>query len=94
MSVEHGYNRYSNGCRCEVCRAAKAQRQRESRAAWSRRRDWVKTFGSGGRHYVDGITHGYSGYANFHCRCEVCTAAKAAAQSRAYRQRRIPAVTS
>lgn len=69
MDGRHDYGPYSRGCRCEVCRAAKAERMRKLRAG---RRAAQMAF-VGGRNHVEGITHGYSGYQNCLCRCEVCT---------------------
>lgn len=71
----HGYVRYTRGCRCEICRDAKAayMRQRrgeayaQARAARSR----------GERYVADGIKHGLGGFQNHGCRCETCTFAKA-----------------
>lgn len=74
MTTEHGYNAYASGCRCEVCRDAKAAYMREARARRWRTLRLVRTHGTG-RNFVDGITHGYSGYQNYACRCAICTAA-------------------
>lgn len=68
----HGYAAYSNGCRCEVCRAAKAERTREYRAQARKALRLVNAKGTG-RNFVPGITHGYNGYQNHACRCMVCT---------------------
>lgn len=68
--AEHGYVTYSRGCRCDVCREAKAayiRNQRASRATSAK---------------VHGIRHGYSGYANHKCRCIVCRRAKGAQDKR------------
>lgn len=71
---QHGYITYTRGCRCDICRAAKAEYSRKQRAAASERRanEFTK-----GRYTVPDITHGYSGYANYGCRCWQCTEAKA-----------------
>lgn len=56
----HGYNSYTRGCRCDVCKAAKAERLREYRR--STPADGVRTF-----------RHGTcSGYSNHGCRCTLC----------------------
>jgi hypothetical protein len=70
----HGYGGYTNGCRCETCRAAKRQYMRDKRAKASQRR--IRT---GNRRFIaEGITHGtYAGYADAQCRCYLCSAAKA-----------------
>lgn len=60
---KHGENGYANyGCRCDECRAGKAQAHRR-RARQRERREPPE--------------HGLSGYNNYHCRCDVCCAAKA-----------------
>ncbi len=73
---EHDYIRYTRGCRCDECRAAKAAYMREKRAHWARKRRLSEADGAG-RHFVAGITHGYSGYQDHSCRCEVCCASRA-----------------
>jgi hypothetical protein len=78
--MPHGYNRYTQGCRCTVCREAKAQYTRERREAAAQRRAAVES--RGGKYVADGIKHGYSGYANYQCRCETCRAAKRDADTR------------
>lgn len=77
----HSYGGYSNGCRCDVCREAKATRMREYRARARRALRLVQSTGTG-RNFVPGIKHGYSGYQNHACRCEVCTRARAEWDSR------------
>ena len=73
MPPDHGVTRYDNyGCRCEVCRAANADRHRElrSRRAASRPEDNV------------GLAHGSrSTYVSYGCRCERCVEAQRAANS-------------
>lgn len=76
VGIEHGYTRYSHGCRCQVCRGAKAAYSREFRARRARARKLVQQHGTGGANFVPGIVHGYSGYSNWSCRCAVCVAAK------------------
>lgn len=56
----HGYVRYTKGCRCEVCREAKAAYMRAKRG----RGAVVKV--------VPDIAHGINGYWNYGCRCETC----------------------
>lgn len=68
--MNHGYGAYSQGCRCETCRAAKAAYMREKRAkAWQD--------APGDRTPIPGIKHGYSAYQDLKCRCYVCSLAKA-----------------
>jgi hypothetical protein len=65
----HGYGGYSRGCKCDVCRAGKAERMRELRAEAVLRRqsDLV----------VPGARHGtYAGYKNDMCRCPACSNAR------------------
>jgi hypothetical protein len=76
----HGYNRYTSGCRCEVCTKAKRDYTAERREQAAQRRAAVEALGV--RYVAEGIKRGYSGYANYQCRCEVCRAAKADADSR------------
>ncbi len=77
----HGYNAYANGCRCEVCRAAKAAYMRTKRAATlalSRRFTDDR-----GRYLAQGITHGTAaGYVDYRCRCRPCTTAATAKTAR------------
>lgn len=71
----HGYNRYANGCRCQVCRMAKRQymRDKRGRAAERRRRS-----DNPSKYVALGITHGtYAGYTDAQCRCNLCAAVKA-----------------
>lgn len=73
---KHGYSAYTAGkCKCTVCRAAKAERQRQLRARHRRSLLLVDRHGKG-RHVVSGIKHGYSGYQEFACRCMVCAVAR------------------
>ncbi len=59
----HGYGPYSKGCRCEVCRRAKADYMRDRRAA-ARAKPQGK---------VAGILHGSrAGYEEHGCRCTLC----------------------
>lgn len=64
--MKHNYSAYTRGCRCAVCRRAKADyvagRRRQAR------RSPVAL--------VEGITHGRSGYEERGCRCETCWAAR------------------
>lgn len=75
MTAPHGYGRYTRGCRCEVCRFAKAAYMRTKRISSGRRRRLVQATGEG-YHFVPGITHGISGYTDFNCRCPDCCSTK------------------
>lgn len=62
----HGYSGYSRGCRCPVCRQAKADYQAGRRAV-----AFLET-----SPVVEGITHGRFGYEERGCRCDVCVEAR------------------
>ena len=64
----HNYSAYANGCRCDVCRAAKADYMAARRAA-----AFLKTSQPAGD-----ITHGRAGYEEQGCRCEICVEARRA----------------
>jgi hypothetical protein len=87
----HDYARYSQGCRCETCKAAKAEyiRTRRATAAGLRR----QAAAAGQVYVAAGITHGASGYRDASCRCDVCCRAKKASQVRLGRRAEM-AVTS
>lgn len=65
----HNYNAYSRGCRCPVCRDAKAAYMRERRReATSRARPGVA---------VEGVLHGTrAAYEEGGCRCDSCMRAE------------------
>jgi hypothetical protein len=79
MTETHGYSPYTHGCRCQVCRDAKAAYMRDKRSRGHKVRRFVESRPGAGRNYVDGITHGYAGYQDYSCRCEVCRAASSSA---------------
>jgi rubredoxin len=70
----HGYGRYTNGCRCPVCRQAKAAYMRERRAEAAR----LAAAAPGRvirRHAGRDVKHGTSfAYYELGCRCTVCDA--------------------
>jgi len=75
---KHGYGNYTLGCRCAVCREAKAAYMRERRAE-ARRLARQHTSGRAGepgsfRHVADVTRHG-TNYAYYErgCRCRPCT---------------------
>lgn len=86
--AEHGYYLYTAGCRCAVCRAAKAKYIREKRAA-ARARALVGT--NRGAHLVPGIKHGIFGYQEHRCRCDVCVDTAREVKRRQYRASRTAA---
>jgi hypothetical protein len=76
--MKHGtYSAYSrrNGCRCDLCRAAKAAYVRQSRKVAGMAR--VRAELAGKTYIRSGIAHGLSGYQNHACRCRVCVTVKA-----------------
>lgn len=75
MTAPHGYGRYTRGCRCDVCRFAKAAYMRAKRVTGKRKRQLAQANGEG-YHFVPGITHGISGYSDSSCRCPECCSAK------------------
>lgn len=94
----HGYNAYTHGCRCDICRKAKADYMRERRAK-ARAQAQMHTRSSTGKHpgrhtaqapgayrHVASIpNHGTRyGYEEAGCRCVECTAARTASD-RKYR---------
>lgn len=90
----HGYNRYCDGCRCEVCRGAKADYMRERRAL---ARAVAQQNGQGRpglpartpgvlRHVAPITNHGTRyGYEEAGCRCFDCTDARSASDRKYYR---------
>lgn len=86
----HGYNRYTYGCRCEVCRKAKADymrarratarliAQEHTRSATGRRGANGNTRTPGAYRYVAPVkTHGTrAAYEEHGCRCFECTDAR------------------
>ena len=65
----HGYGRYTGGCRCEVCRLAKADYMRERRAS---------ARAVAGDKSVEQFSHGTRyGYEERGCRCSACLNARA-----------------
>ena len=67
---DHGYGAYTRGCRCEVCRQAKADYMRARRAAG--RSIAVPDTG------VCGVLHGTRyAYEERGCRCRLCKQARA-----------------
>lgn len=77
---EHGFTRYGRGCRCEVCRAAKADYTRTRREATRQLR--LAAEAEGRTYVVEGISHGLSGYKNFNCRCFTCRLSNAEQSAR------------
>lgn len=86
MSSSHGYVAYTRGCRCGVCRRAKADYIRERRAAaraiaqrytrssTGRRGTSTTAWAEGAIRYVAiGVTHGTRyAYDERGCRCRAC----------------------
>jgi len=72
QDTRHGYVAYTHGCRCDICREAKATYQRERRRA-------LKAGGS----VPPTAQHGLrTTYVEYGCRCSHCRRAEAAAHRR------------
>lgn len=83
MTVMHGYGPYSNGCRCETCRAAKAAYMRERRAAGTVLLRAAQARQNTLRPHSRTATHGTrAGYETHGCRCKRCRAAHNASDKR------------
>lgn len=93
MTAEHGYGRYTRGCRCDVCRKAKADYMRARRATARALAAKVtkRRFGDQPRiglprRLARGVKHGTRfAYEEHGCRCWPCTTARSASDAR-YRQ--------
>lgn len=83
MTEAHGYVPYTRGCRCDVCREAKADYMRARRKA---AREEANRFREQGmrRIVIDNITHGRYGYEECGCRCGVCLQARADGERKRY----------
>lgn len=95
--AEHGYIRYTRGCRCEVCRAAKADymraRRAEARGQAQVHTFWAKQGGAWGdgaiRHVANVANHGTRfAYEERGCRCLECSRARATSDARVYANRK------
>jgi len=77
-SIPHGYGGYSRGCRCDICREAKATYMR------ARRKVTTPAQAPLGTRFVAPLTrHGTRyGYEEKGCRCFACTTAHANSDSR------------
>ena len=80
----HGYLLYTHGCRCEVCKAAKAAYMRSKRAA-AKAAARGPLINEQGRHvapgdFKHGTAHGYKDHA---CRCLDCSAWKTTEREKA-----------
>lgn len=92
MASGHGYGPYTNGCRCDVCRQAKADYQREKRHAAAAvsegmpRLDRTDLLGTAdGRFVAPFVTHGTAhAYKDNGCRCLPCTDAATEKRAREY----------
>jgi hypothetical protein len=95
-AAAHGYGRYTNGCRCEVCRQAKSDYQRRRRAqgraeAQKHTQSSTGARGSAGNAFRPGATrflayvarHGTRyAYEEKGCRCRDCTTARVTSDAR------------
>lgn len=88
--AEHGtYARYSShpGCRCDECRAAKANYMRERRA--NARRMAHRHSVPGSPFVADVKTHGTrAAYEEHGCRCAPCRKARAVSDAETYAKRK------
>jgi hypothetical protein len=82
----HNYAFYADGCRCCICRQAKADYMRERRAA-ARAKAKTHQAETGRPRRLQEISHGQAGYQEYGCRCTTCRGAMSAAA----RRRRIQA---
>lgn len=89
---DHGYGKYTNGCRCDVCRQAKADYSRERRA---KARALAQKYSVDGWRYVAPIErHGTRfGYEEAGCRCPECTHARTSSDVTYARSRRAKAAS-
>lgn len=84
----HGYNRYTRGCRCEVCKQAKAAYMRERRAE-ARRLTQITPNRYVRRHAGRDVKHGTSfAYYEVGCRCQACRAFHNAARVKRYHNKK------
>jgi len=97
----HGYGAYSHGCRCAVCRNAKADYMRGRRRSArkhaqlhttnpsGRQASWATAFMPGATRFVAPIDrHGTRcGYEEWGCRCLDCTTARTVSDAK-YRHKR------
>lgn len=78
----HGYGGYTRGCRCDTCRAAKAEYMRTKRAAAASRREQATARGQA--YVAQGVYHGTSSsYKDASCRCGRCRTAVQQAKKQA-----------
>ncbi len=83
MIQQHGYGPYTQGCRCEVCRQAKAAYMQSKRA---RARSARTASPSDAVFIADVRAHGISAYQDQQCRCGPCLLAKSEAGKRETRR--------
>lgn len=74
--ADHGYGKYSHGCRCTVCRGAKREYVRAQREARYQQRVIDPATG---RTIAPITDHGLVAYNEHGCRCRECRSAKSAA---------------
>lgn len=81
MNSPHGYSRYTRGCRCGVCRAAKREYMR------ARRGEAIVAATQGQSFAVAEMKHGRFGYEECGCRCTTCIEARRTAWRESHRRR-------
>lgn len=75
--LTHSYGGYTRGCRCDICRAAKAAYSRARRAV-ANAPTRTPAINAKGRPILiaEGIRHGTRhGYEEYACRCDACRTA-------------------
>lgn len=96
MEERHGYGPYTSGCRCDVCRRAKAdymwKRRAQARsvaqkytstASGGRAGRWDAFAPGSTRHVASGVSHGTRyAYEERGCRCRECTTARTVSDRR------------
>jgi hypothetical protein len=63
---------YGDGCRCDPCRAANRT------YSWDLRQRRAKRVAAG----LIEVPHGYNGYCNYNCRCDICSTAAIAVRAK------------
>jgi hypothetical protein len=84
---DHGYSRYTHGCRCPICKGAKAAYIRAKRKA-ARESAPAELINGRDRYVAPGIKHGtLSGWQEWSCRCLECSEMHRQAQRRQWPNR-------